>query len=195
MFVQSVPALPLHPELSVLQEEIKATLYGLDDRMTQMHPRKRPESWSIQQILQHLMLTYELSSRAFADRIAKGSPTARSITLKEKLIQKTVLDWGYLPNGRKAPEAVLPQKLTLPPMSGEQLAQETDRRLREMDQFGTLVESKFGPGRCVSHMILGPMSVSQWRTFHVVHGRLHLKQVARLRGEMHLDIMNLSKKH
>lgn len=194
MVAQSVPAWPLHPILSALQDEIRIALYGLDDRSTQLHPSRRPQGWSIQQIMQHLMLTYELSSRAFEDRIVKGRPSARSISLREKLIQTTVLDLGYLPSGRKSSEAVRPQALNLPPMDGDQLALETDRRLREMDQLCNLVESRFGSGRCASHMILGPMSVSQWRTFHVVHGRLHLKQVARLKGELRLNGIALPKK-
>jgi hypothetical protein len=184
MIAQSVPAWPLDSKLSTLQDEIKVALYGLDAQMTQVHPRRRPQAWSIQHIVQHLLLTYESTSQLLASRIAKGSAPSRPLTLREKMIQKFVLGWELLPKGISAPEAVWPQKLVMTPMNGEQLTSETDRRLREMEQFLCLAASKPGSGPCATHGILGPMSVDQWRKFHLVHGRHHLKQIAFLRGEI-----------
>jgi hypothetical protein len=33
--------------------------------------------------------------------------------------------------------------------------------------------------------VLGPLSMQQWRKFHLIHGRHHLKQIARIRAEQH----------
>ncbi len=170
-------------ELQGLQAEIANSVRGLSAEQTQLHPKDRPTAWSIQQILEHLMLTYELAGRAFEERLAKERPSLRLVTRKQRFIQWLLLSVGYFPSGRTAPEGVLPDQLNLPPMPGAELAEETRRRLAVFDRLATRAETAFGQIRSINHMVLGLLSVPQWRRFQVVHGRHHLKQIARIRAD------------
>jgi hypothetical protein len=51
-----------------------------------------------------------------------------------------------------------------------------------MDSIIARCEEQLG-SRCklLDHPILGPLTASQWRKFHLVHGLHHVKQLRRLR--------------
>jgi len=58
-------------------------------------------------------------------------------------------------------------------------------KIAAMDAIITEAESKFGSElRLLDHPILGPLQAKEWRKFHWVHGRHHLKQMQRLRDEL-----------
>jgi hypothetical protein len=51
-----------------------------------------------------------------------------------------------------------------------------------MDEVIRQCEEKIGRGtKLLDHPILGPLTASQWRKFHLVHGLHHGKQLRRLR--------------
>ena len=162
------------------------SVYRLSVAQTQLRPKRRPSAWSIQQVMQHLMLTYDLAAAAFEERLAKGRPTQRPVTLKERCMHRVVLNWGMFLGGRKAPAPVEPERMVLPAMPGDELATETAAHLMAFDRMAARVEAAFGDRRAVSHHVLGPMSVPQWRMFQVVHGRHHLKQIVRIRADYHI---------
>jgi len=44
-------------------------------------------------------------------------------------------------------------------------------------------ERRFGKrSKLANHFILGPLTAQEWRRFHWVHTRHHMKQIARLKG-------------
>ena len=180
------PFPPLYRSLEALREEIVLSVYKLTVSQTQLRPRRRPSAWSIQQVLQHLMLTYDLAAAAFEERLAKGRPSLRPVSLKERSVQRIVLNWGFFPSGRKAPAPTEPERISLPALPGGELALETAAHLAAFDLLAAKAEAAFGDVRAINHMVLGPMSVPQWRRFQVVHGRHHLKQIVRIRADHHL---------
>jgi len=51
-----------------------------------------------------------------------------------------------------------------------------------MDDMIARCEEKFGSSsKLLDHPILGPLTGAEWRKFHLVHGRHHVKQIRRLR--------------
>jgi uncharacterized protein DUF1569 len=51
-----------------------------------------------------------------------------------------------------------------------------------MDAIIAQCEARFGPQvKLLDHPILGPLSATQFRKLHLVHGQHHLKQLRRLR--------------
>ena len=57
------------------------------------------------------------------------------------------------------------------------------QNLAAMDQMLSRCEQRFGAGtRITSHFIFGPLTAEQWRKFHLVYTRHHLKQVRKLIG-------------
>jgi DinB superfamily len=175
----------MNPILQQLQNEIASSLNGLDAAQTQLAPSTPPEKWNIQQILQHLCLTYAFTETAFNARLAKGTPTGVRPALQQHIAQYFVTTLGIFPGGREAPERVTPPRIASP-VCGSDLAQYSAEHLVRIDKLFNEAEALFGRSRCSSHMILGPLSVHQWRRFHLVHGRHHIRQIRAIRADHHL---------
>jgi hypothetical protein len=166
--------------LDQLQREIASSLHGLDATQTQLRPLSAPEKWSIQQIVEHLLLTYSGAETALNARLAKRRPTAAKPSALHHIQQFTVYRLGYLPGGRQAPDIVMPAA-SPSPLSGEELATAGRDHLTRFDALCAEAEQLFGSKQCASHNVLGPLSVDQWRRFQLIHGRHHLKQIAVIR--------------
>jgi hypothetical protein len=168
----------MNSTLLQFQSEIASSLRGLDATQTQHRQPSCPNKWSIQQIIEHLLLTYSSTETAISSRLAKRTPTRAKPTLTHRVFRFGVTRCEYFPTGRAAPPAVTPQPTTHP-LSGEDLTQATARHL---DLLFNEAETLFGPAcRCASHTVLGPLNIGQWRKFHLVHGEHHLKQIAAIR--------------
>ena len=97
-------------------------------------------------------------------------------------MQLIVTTAGYFPYGRTAPSMVEPS-MDSPPQNGEALATATAQSIAAL---GTLIaesEQKLGRGRSVTHGVMGPMSMQQWRKCQLVHGRHHIRQIMAIRNE------------
>jgi hypothetical protein len=171
----------MNSTLHQLQREIADSLHSLDATQTQLHPPSRPGKWSIQQIIEHLLLTYSSTETTTNARLAKRTPTRAKPTVQHRISQFAVTQCGYFPTGREAPPMVTPQPTTHP-LSGDDLAHATAEHLARLDLIFNEAETLFGPAtQCVTHAVLGPLNIDQWRKFHLVHGEHHLKQIAAIR--------------
>lgn len=168
--------------LHLIDIEMRAALAGLDARQTQATPEGHPEKWSIQQIVEHLLLSYGASAGVVRERLLKRKPTKAIPTVQQRLGQWMLIGLGYFPAGRKSPASVTPS-VPLVLQSGEELAGKVNRALEEFDGLTREGERVLGTGRAASHLVLGPLSMAQWRRFHLVHARHHLQQVGRIRRE------------
>jgi len=137
--------------------------------------------WSAAQILEHLFLTYKNTNRGIAKCLERGVPlaTGAATTLKHRLATLLVVNLGYLPRGRKAPERVTPRGM--PPEEVQQaIAPELERMSSGLDDC----ERKFGARtKIMDHLFLGPLTADQWRKFHWVHGRHHARQIRERMGK------------
>ncbi|MGH9595458.1 MAG: DUF1569 domain-containing protein [Edaphobacter sp.] len=173
--------------LHQLQAEIASSVHALDVAQTQLRPPSHPAKWSIQQIVEHLLLTYSQTETAINGRLTKGAPTRATSSMTQRIFQYAVTGWGYFPTGRQAPPFVTPQPTTPHPLSGEELTEATGEHLTHLDLLFTEAEALFGPkSRCATHAVLGPLTIDQWRKFHLVHGEHHLKQIAAIRTARHI---------
>jgi hypothetical protein len=173
----------MNHDLETLRDELERSLGGLDERQTQLHPGGDVARWNIQRIAGHLLLTYAATEAALEARIAKGTPTKADPTVAQRFGQFTILRAGYFPAGRKAPERVT-APADAPAVPGGVLIAQVHRSLDTLDRRIAEAEGVFGPElRAVSHMVLGPLSTRQWRRFHLIHGRHHIKQIAAIRAE------------
>jgi hypothetical protein len=175
----------MDPILTQLHNEIANSLDDLDSEQTQLTPSTSTDKWSIQQIVQHLCLTYAFTETAFDARLAKGTPTHARPTLQQRIGQYCLTTLGIFPSGREAPGRVTPPQIASP-VCGNDLVHYTGEYLVRLDKLFNKAEALFGPGRCISHMILGPLSIHQWRRFHLIHGRHHLKQIRAIRSAHHI---------
>lgn len=175
----------MHAVLLKLQRELAEGLSGLSAEQTQA--RRTPESWTIQQIIEHLLLTHESTTAAFDGRLKKGTPTLAKPALRQRLARFLITTAGIFPQGRLAPEPVRPPHPTLRAMSAVELNARIAELLIHMDASFNEAERLFGSKTtAVSHGMLGPMTVQQWRWFHFVHGEHHLRQILATRRALHL---------
>lgn len=172
---ESIPRLspPLQSALAAIQNATS----GMSDEHLAWHP---PGKWSSAEILEHLSLAYSRTAERMAPLHDQPLPDLRRRTFKEWVGGLLVLTLGQIPAGRKAPEALCPQGLSI----SEARMQVADR-LCLLDQAIANCESRFGPEKTVLiHTILGPLSTSDWRRFHCVHTLHHMKQILALRAAL-----------
>ena len=172
----------MHEDLLRLDTEVTKALHGLDVRTTQATPSVHPDKWSIQQIVEHLLNTYRGSIPVIQARLDKGSRTRAKPTFRQRMGQFFIITLGRFPSGRVAPAAVAPS-LPTTVRSGAELAERVSTELRKLDDVTAQGEHLFGNRRAVSHIILGPLSMHQWRRFHLIHGLHHVKQIDAIRRE------------
>lgn len=163
--------------LGTLQQEIASAAGSLSpEQLSWRHPGK----WSIAEILEHLFLTYTGTSKGLRRVLEAGKPLATAIGWKHRARAFVVVGLGYMPSGRESPAVARPRGLAPEKVVGEILA-----KVAEMDELMTHCEEKFGARiKLLDHPVLGACSLNQWRKFHLVHGRHHVKQIYRLRQEI-----------
>lgn len=167
----------MHRYLESIQREIDQAVSGLDPHQLAWH---REGKWSAAAILEHLSLTYSGTAKNLQRSLEAGRPRAASPTLRQRVITFAVTGLRYMPHGRQAPAGVVPQGA--PPQT---VLPEQRRTLAAADEAITRCEAQFGRrARIANHPILGPLTARQWRLFHLVHARHHLKQIVRLRRQI-----------
>jgi hypothetical protein len=170
----------MSPTLHKLETKLSAALHGLNSSQTQLRLTNNPSCWTIQQIVQHLLMTYASTASSFESRLAKGTPTLSRPTPTHRTAQFVVITLGFMRGRRKAPPEVTPSASS-PPLSGDELAASAHEALVNLDHLLNQIEQKFGKARCQSHFVLGPLTASQWRGFHLSHGKHHIRQIAAIR--------------
>jgi DinB superfamily len=162
------------PRLQRLQKEIASAVAELTAEQYTSHP---PGKWCVAEILEHLYLTYTGTVKGFQRVAEAGKPLATTQSWAQRGRALIVVGFGYLPSGREAPPVARPRGL--PP---EKVQAEIGLKIAEMDDIMARCENSLGARyKLLDHPILGPLTTSQWRKFHLVHGLHHLKQIRQLK--------------
>jgi hypothetical protein len=160
--------------LEELQRTLEAAVEGMSAEQLKWHPAGK---WCAAEILEHLYLSYTGTTRGFERVIQAGKPATMRRTMKQFGRTLVVLAIGYLPEGRQAPASTRPKGLP-----AEKVRSELAEKISAMDAIILECEARFGKkAKLLDHPILGPLTARQWRKFHLIHGRLHSKQIVRLR--------------
>ncbi len=135
--------------------------------------------WSAAEVFEHLYLTYTATVKGLNRCLEQGKPLAGSPTFNDRMKAAIVTRLNYMPKGAKGAARLMPRG-----QPAEEIAKNIGVQISVMDDAFTQCEMRFGKrARILDHPILGPLTAHEWRKFHLVHGRHHLKQVKRLRGE------------
>ena len=94
-------------------------------------------------------------------------------------MQWGVCNLGYFPKGREAPSMVRPAAAPTELISGDGLIGEITQILSAMDAALNRIETQSKTAPMLTHHILGPLNVQQWRRFHRAHARHHIAQIER----------------
>lgn len=160
-------------------EELRKVLHSAVEDMSndqmQWHPAGK---WCAAEVLEHLYLTYTGTIKGFERTLQAGKLLAGRPSLRQRLRALLVFGLNYLPDGRKAPSNTAPRGLP-----AEQVRAEVGLKIAAMDDIIAQCEVRFGRARLLDHPILGPLTGAQWRRFHLIHGRHHVRQIERLRDQ------------
>lgn len=161
----------MHPHLERCRQGIRTAIEGLSPQDADAAPAGK---WSIAGIVEHLDLAFSLNARALERRLAAGVPKASRATWVQRIGRLLIVQFRYFPPGRESPAGVVPTGRPL-----ADVARDLDAHLAALDQRLTECERTFGPRRRImDHPVLGPFSVADWRRFHWIHTRHHLRQIA-----------------
>jgi hypothetical protein len=168
----------MHAVLEPVVSQISSEVLALDAETTQLHPNDLTYKWSAQQVVEHLVLGYRLTSGALETRLNKGRLSRnQKRTYLQWLLQLMVLSFGRLPRGVPALDETMPVAGHFAAMDGQQLGDLMRLEISTMDSLFDACRRKFAMERVAAHPFLGPLRVDQWRRFHVVHGLHHLTQL------------------
>jgi len=155
--------------LAQLQQEILAVVSGITPE--RLH-RRRPGKWCTAEILEHLYLTYTGTTKGFQRVMEAKRSLATLPTWRQRARKVVIFGLNYFPSGRQAPPVARPRGL-----AEEKVVAEITPKISEMDEIISACEQSLGRGELLDHPILGPLTAAQWRKFHLLHGRHHLKQI------------------
>lgn len=137
--------------------------------------------WSPLQVMEHLVLSYTATTKGLQRTMERGEPERAGRNLGQRLRSLYVLGIGKFPAGMQAPKQTVP---------GAGLGADPQRRFNDalvaMDATLLDAERRFGSkAKVLVHPVLGPLTVQQWRRFHLVHGKHHVRKIAeRLNGNV-----------
>jgi hypothetical protein len=168
----------MHVVLERVVSQISNETRALDAETAQLHPGGHSYEWTAQQVVEHLVLGYRMTTNALQKRLSKGRLARdRSRTYLQWALQLMILSFGALPRGVPALEEVTPVAGGFPAMNGQQLADLLRQEIEAMDAALDACRHKFGMERVATHPWLGPLRVDQWRRFHAIHGMHHVTQI------------------
>jgi len=172
-----MPESKLSPAMQSALDAIDRAIDGMTDEQMKWHPEAK---WSSSDILEHLSLAYSRTAERMKPLLQGEKPAVRRRTLKEWFGGMIVLKLERIPPGRKAPEALCPKGLT--PGRVKSCVREN---LCQLDKVIGQCEQRFGgSNNILVHAILGPLSTSEWRTFHRVHTLHHARQIEALKQQI-----------
>ncbi len=166
----------MHLALDETCRLLTAELAGRSTAQIARHPAGDPARWSAHQVVEHLSTSWGLTIKGIEERLSKGRPLLTRPTLMQRFGQFAICTLGLFPSGRKAPPMTQPPAAPVP-ASGDELAARVTETLAAMDTLLTRIEATAHNRPVLTHIVLGPMNVQQWRSFHRVHACHHLKQI------------------
>ena len=162
----------MSPELEHIRCEVERLTLGWSE--SDWH-RALPGKWTSAQILEHLRLTFTGTSKGILNVMETGRPLGSKPTLPDRLRTFWVAKLGLMPSGRSAPKQSVPKD----GFEDNSLRRFYDA-LVAVDATLADAERRFGGTvKLLDHPILGPLSAQEWRQFHRVHAKHHLKQIAK----------------
>jgi len=166
----------MHPVLKSALEPLAEQIATLSQEEAQISPLPGQNRWCAQQILEHLMLTYKLTSDSVSRQLKSGRVPKNRRNLLEFMLRVQTIGLGYIPSGVPAIRSLRPTTFT--PMDGPAIAARFLASAEDMDKLLVAARKKFGIQACGEHPFFGVMRVDEWRRYHAIHAGHHKKQLS-----------------
>ena len=160
-----------------LQRALQAMEKAIEEMTATELARHRPGKWSAADIVEHISLAYNGTSKLLQWYLDTGKLSTDKPTERQQMMTKFVLEGENFPSGLQAPGFAMPQGInpeSVLPYLRDAVARLDAAVLRCKQAFGE--EVILG-----KHAALGPLTGKQWCQFHWVHTSHHVKQIEELR--------------
>ena len=165
----------MHPVLKSALEPLAEQIAIVSREEAQIPPLPGPGRWCAQQVMEHLMLTYELTTDSVSRQLKNGRVPKNHRSPLEFFLRMQTIGLGHMPDGVPAIRAFRPRDYA--PEDGPSIAVRFLRTAEEMDQQLVAARKKFGIQACGEHPFFGVMRVDEWRRYHAVHAGHHRVQL------------------
>jgi hypothetical protein len=165
----------MHPVLKSALEPLAEQISTLSMEEAQVPPLPGLGRWCAQQILEHLILTYRMTTDSVNRQLKTGRVLKNKRGLLEFVLRAQTIGLGYMPSGVVAIRAVRPTDFI--PESGAETAVRFLATAEEMDEALVAARKKFGIQTVGEHPFFGVMRVDEWRRYHAVHAKHHMGQL------------------
>jgi hypothetical protein len=165
----------MHPVLKSALVPLAEQIAVVSAEEAQIPPLPGQGRWSAQQIIEHLILSYELTSTSVSRQLKTGRIPKNRRNLLEFMLRVQTIGFGYMPDGVPSIRAMRPVNPDF--QTGEVIAEHFLQAAEEMDGFLVEARRRFGIQACGEHPLFGVMRVDEWRRYHAVHAKHHSKQL------------------
>ena len=165
----------MHPILKSALEPLAEKIAPLSLQEAQISAMPAQGRWCPQQVIEHLILTYGMTSDAITRQLKSGRVPRNRRNLLEFVLRVQTVSMGFMPQGVPSMRAVRPTDFT--PEPGHAIAERFMAAAESMDQLLVAARKKFGIQACGEHPSFGVMRVDEWRRYHVVHAHHHESQL------------------
>jgi uncharacterized protein DUF1569 len=161
----------MHPVLSSALEPLAKQVSTLSLQEAQVPPTPGQGRWCAQQVMEHLILTYQLTTNSVSRQLKSGRVPKNRRSLLEFFLRVQTIGLGYMPDGIPSIRAFRPSEFT--PEDGPAIAARFLASAEAMDLQLVAARRKFGIQACGEHPFFGVMRVDEWRRYHAVHAAHH----------------------
>jgi hypothetical protein len=165
----------MHPVLKSSLDPLAQLMASVTLEEAQVPPLPGQGRWCAQQIMEHLILSYQLTATVVNRQLKSGRIPKNRRSILEFVLRVQTIGIGYMPQGAPAIRAVRPTEYT--PEPGAAIAERFLQAAEEMDELLVAARKKFGIQACGEHPMFGIMRVDEWRRYHAVHANHHFKQL------------------
>jgi hypothetical protein len=165
----------MHPVLRSALEPLAEEIRPLSLEEAQVPPTPGQGRWCAQQVLEHLILTYKLTSDSVCRQLKSGRVPKNRRNLLEFFLRVQTIGLGYMPDGVPSMRAVRPIEFT--PQDGPGVAARFLAAAEAMDVLLVAGRKKFGVEACGEHPFFGVMRIDEWRRYHAIHAAHHAPQL------------------
>lgn len=170
------------PLLREAMLHVDRSVAGMTESDVTWHPDGK---WSSAEIVEHLSLALLVTVKAGRAVLRHRLPEIGPPALWEKIMVAIALGLGRFFVRLRAPRMVNPRGL-----GWQEARQAMVQNLIDMDEVLAQCAQKLGAQRpFLPHPVLGPLTVEQWRKFHLIHTRHHMRQVRALRRALNNAVL------
>jgi hypothetical protein len=165
----------MHPVLKSALEPLATQICRLSLEEAQVPPLPGQARWCAQQIIEHLILTYNFTSAALTRQLESGRAPKNHRSILQFVLRVQTIGTGYMPSGIPSMRSVRPTDFVAE--NGQVISKRFLRAAEDMDVLLVAARKKFGIQACGEHPQFGLMRVDEWRRYHAIHGVHHTLQL------------------